>query len=241
MAGDLDATLAVVQGFSQQPAARRAGTALSRRCSRHATAQMASSMACSKIRAAAAFDPATLKCAPGQAPGSCLTTAQVEAARRVYGGLKDPTTGAQLYPGLAPGSEPFWPNRDLANPFPIPIAHYKWLVFADPNWDWRTFDSRDPAGYQAFRKGESSVCADSQCHQPGSRRVPAARWKAAAVSRLERPADRCRKTASTTTRACCRCSERSAGSNRGAERRAELLPAVHGAGDGALRRRTRPE
>ena len=103
------------------------------------------------------FDPAVLKCASGQAPGSCLTTAQIEAARRVYAGLKDPMSGAQLYPGLAPGSEPFWPNRDLANPFPIPIAHYKWLVFADPNWDWRTYQFSDPAGYQAFRKAESAL------------------------------------------------------------------------------------
>jgi feruloyl esterase len=102
------------------------------------------------------FDPSALKCEPNQAPGTCLTPAQVEAARRVYGGLKDPTTGAQLYPGLAPGSEPFWPNRDVSSPFTIPIAHYKWLVFADPNWDWRTFQFSDPAGYQAFRKGESA-------------------------------------------------------------------------------------
>jgi feruloyl esterase len=102
------------------------------------------------------FDPSALKCEPGQAPGTCLTPAQVEAARRVYDGLKDPATGAQLYPGLAPGSEPFWPNRDVASPFPIPIAHYKWLVIADPNWDWRTFQFSDPAGYQAFRKAESA-------------------------------------------------------------------------------------
>jgi feruloyl esterase len=102
------------------------------------------------------FDPSALKCEPSQAPGTCLTPAQVEAARRVYGGLKDPTTGVQLYPGLAPGSEPFWPNRNVASPFTIPIAHYKWLVFADPNWDWRTFQFSDPAGYQAFRKGESA-------------------------------------------------------------------------------------
>jgi feruloyl esterase len=101
------------------------------------------------------FDPTLLKCASGQAPGSCLTAAQVEAARRVYGGLKDPMTGAQLYPGLAQGSEPFWPHRDLTNPFPIPIAHYKWLVFADPSWDWRTFQFSNPEGYEAFRKGES--------------------------------------------------------------------------------------
>lgn len=101
------------------------------------------------------FDPATLMCKATQEPATCLTPAQVEAARRVYRGLKDPNTGAQLYPGLAPGSEPFWPHRDPANPFSIPIAHYKWLVFADPNWDWRSFQFTDPAGYEAFQKGEA--------------------------------------------------------------------------------------
>src|SRR5438034_6208640 len=101
------------------------------------------------------FDPSKLQCAANQSPGACLTLAQVEAAKRIYGGVKDPKTGAQLYPGLAAGSEPFWPNRDANNPFPIPIAHYKWLVFADPNWDWRTFQLSDAAGYQAFVKAES--------------------------------------------------------------------------------------
>jgi tannase/feruloyl esterase len=101
------------------------------------------------------FDPGALTCAADQAPGACLTSAQVEAARRVYRGLKDPISGAQLYPGLAAGSEPLWPNRNPATPFPIPIAHYKWLVFADPKWDWRTFEFTDPAGHQAFLKGES--------------------------------------------------------------------------------------
>src|SRR5262249_35211205 len=101
------------------------------------------------------FDPADLQCTANQKPGDCLTAAQVESARRVYGGFKDPSTGAQLYPGLSPGSEPFWTNRDSANPFTIPIAHYRWLVFADPNWDWRTFQFTDPAGYQAFLKAES--------------------------------------------------------------------------------------
>jgi feruloyl esterase len=101
------------------------------------------------------FDPAALTCKASQEPATCLTPAQVEAARRVYRGLKDPNTGAKLYPGLVPGSEPFWPHRDPANPFSIPIAHYKWLVFADPNWDWRSFQLTDPAGYEAFQKGEA--------------------------------------------------------------------------------------
>ena len=102
-----------------------------------------------------ALDLAALQCAPDQTAPTCLTPGQVEAARRVYRGLKDPKTGMQLYPGLAPGSEPFWPHRDPANPFPIPIAHYKWLVFANPDWDWKTFDWADSANYQAFLAAES--------------------------------------------------------------------------------------
>jgi feruloyl esterase len=63
--------------------------------------------------------------------------------------------GAQLYPGLARGSEAFWPNRDPEGPFPIPISHYKWLVFGDPNWDWRTFEFTDANDYRAHRDAET--------------------------------------------------------------------------------------
>ncbi len=101
------------------------------------------------------FDPAILACARSGSGSACLTDPQVEAARRIYGGVKDPVGGAQLYPGLARGSEPFWPHRDPANPFPIPLSHYKWLVFADPNWDWKTFDWKRPEDYAAHQKAEA--------------------------------------------------------------------------------------
>jgi feruloyl esterase len=115
------------------------------------------------------FDPATLQCTPDRAPGTCLTPGQVESARRVYRGLEDPQTGARVYPGLPPGSEPFWPYRDPANPFPIPVAHFKWLVFADPKWDWRTFDFADPADYQAYLKAESKFAALLNATDPNLR------------------------------------------------------------------------
>jgi feruloyl esterase len=102
------------------------------------------------------FDPSALACKTDQDPATCLLPAQIEAVRRIYGGLKDPRTGAQLYPGLAPGSEPYWPHRDPTNPFPIPVSHYKWLVFANPDWDWKTFDFEDPDDYAAFLKAEST-------------------------------------------------------------------------------------
>ena len=101
------------------------------------------------------FDPGTLLCATNQKPDTCLSAAQVEAARRVYRGPVDPTSRATIYPGMAFGSEPFWPNRDPSNPFPIPVSHYKWLVFGDPNWDWKTFDMSKPSDYQAYQKAEA--------------------------------------------------------------------------------------
>ena len=78
-------------------------------------------------------------------------------------------TGAQLYPGLVPGSEPFWPHRDPANPFAIPVSHYKWLVFADPNWDWKTFDFSDRDDFQAHQKAEAKFAPIMNATNPDLR------------------------------------------------------------------------
>jgi feruloyl esterase len=154
MAGDFDATLAILKGGVNNLPASALGL-LHRAVLASCDSKDGVVDGVLEDPRQCAFDPAVLSCKAGQGAHSCLTPAQVEAARRVYSGLKDPTTGAQLYPGLAPGSEPFWPNRDPANPFPIPIAHYKWLVFANPAWDWRSFDFSDPVDYQAHQQAEA--------------------------------------------------------------------------------------
>jgi Tannase and feruloyl esterase len=156
MAGDFDGTIAVLQN----PANNLPAAALSLlHRGALAACDAADGVADSVINdpPRCTFDPGALACSANQDPASCLTPAQVEAARRVYRGLKDPVTGSQIYPGLAPGSEPFWPHRDPANPFPIPIAHYKWLVFADPAWDWKTFQFDDPEDYQVHVKAEAKL------------------------------------------------------------------------------------
>src|SRR4029453_17565570 len=92
------------------------------------------------------FDAASLQCKADSAAGTCLTSAQLATVRRVYGGPRDSRTGAQLYPGLPFGSELLWQvllNTD--RPFPIAISFYRWVVFADSQWNWKTFDPRGPA------------------------------------------------------------------------------------------------
>ena len=87
-----------------------------------------------------AFDPGILLC-QGPDTADCLTGPQVGAARKIYTSPKNPRTGEVLAPPLERGSELAW--RALAGgPVPSQIAteFFKYLVFEDPNWDWKTFD-----------------------------------------------------------------------------------------------------
>jgi feruloyl esterase len=86
------------------------------------------------------FDPGTLLCKDAGIEG-CLTAPQVESARKIYGGAKNPRTGKQIFPGMAPGSELVW--GALAGgpqPFGIPVSHFQYVVFKDKNWDYKTLD-----------------------------------------------------------------------------------------------------
>jgi feruloyl esterase len=99
------------------------------------------------------FDPATIECRNGDAPG-CLTAPQAAAAARIYAGVKDPGTGAQIFPGLEPGSELAW-GGPAGGPVPLAVAGdlFKYVVFKNPHWDFRTFDlARD---YDAVHRVDS--------------------------------------------------------------------------------------
>ena len=50
------------------------------------------------------FDPAPMTC-KGAETDACLHPDQVETLRKIYGGLKNPRTGAVIYYGLQPGAE----------------------------------------------------------------------------------------------------------------------------------------
>jgi feruloyl esterase len=86
------------------------------------------------------FDPKVLQCTAEEQP-TCLTAPQVEAARKIYGPEKNPRTGQEIFPGLDPGSEMGWgPLAGGPQPLSIATDHFKYVVFKDPNWDYKTFD-----------------------------------------------------------------------------------------------------
>jgi feruloyl esterase len=87
------------------------------------------------------FDPAVLWCKQGGDRPDCLTTPQVEAARKIYGPGRNPRTGKELFGSLAVGSELGW-GVMAGGPAPYaPILDQaKYVVFKSPDWDWRTYD-----------------------------------------------------------------------------------------------------
>ena len=86
------------------------------------------------------FDPKVLLCKNGD-DSSCLTAPQVEAARKMYAPGKNPRTGVELFPTLVPGTELGW-AVEIGGPDPSANIwdHFKYVVYKDPNWDWKTFD-----------------------------------------------------------------------------------------------------
>jgi feruloyl esterase len=84
------------------------------------------------------FDPANLQCTDPDTE-SCLTTGQVDAARKIYADAKF-KYGAPIYSGFERGSELNWNIMIEKVPFSVNVNYFKGMVFQDPNWDFRTFD-----------------------------------------------------------------------------------------------------
>lgn len=86
-----------------------------------------------------AFDPKALLCPAGDAP-SCLTAPQVDAVRSIYAGARHPRTGTPIFPGLERGGELGWGRWLGAQPADYATDFFKYVVYADPAWDFRALD-----------------------------------------------------------------------------------------------------
>jgi feruloyl esterase len=85
------------------------------------------------------FDPAVLLCSAADSP-TCLTAPQVAAVRMIYETPRHARTNQPLYGPMVPGSELSWEDM-TAKPRPYPYAElfYRFFVFHDPGWDYKTF------------------------------------------------------------------------------------------------------
>ena len=102
------------------------------------------------------FDPAVVACT-GADVSSCLTPPQVEAARRIYAPVIDPRTGEEVFAGLEPGSELHWGGIAGERPHEMYNDLARFLVFEDPNWDYRTLDISEHL--EQARRADNGVLA----------------------------------------------------------------------------------
>ena len=93
------------------------------------------------------FDPGVLLCKAEETKG-CLTAPQVAGLKELYAGLKD-AKGKQVYPGYAMSGEAenggwaSWitgPGMEKSAMFLFSTNFFKYIVYSDPNWDYKTFD-----------------------------------------------------------------------------------------------------
>jgi len=85
------------------------------------------------------FDPKTLECSGADAP-TCLTSAQVETVRKIYSDVINPRTKSVIFEGHEPGSENGWTTMAGANVFTIATDTFKYAVFENTTWDYKTLN-----------------------------------------------------------------------------------------------------
>jgi len=95
-----------------------------------------------------------LECKGGAPGASCLTPRQVRSAQAIVSPAKT-AKGEVLFPRLEPGTELRW-ARLAGGPDPgeLFLDQFRYLVYPNTEWDWRTFDlERDAAKAHAINRG----------------------------------------------------------------------------------------
>src|SRR5262249_35711559 len=85
------------------------------------------------------FDPKVLECKAGD-EATCLTPAQVETARKIYSPVINVRTKQVIASGFSPGSELGWNTMAGAQIFGLGADLFKYIVFQNANWDYKTFN-----------------------------------------------------------------------------------------------------
>jgi feruloyl esterase len=102
-------------------------------------------------------DFSKLACHGKDAP-DCLTDRQVHTAQTIISPATD-REGNVVFPRLEPGTELRW-ARLAGGPEPADLFldEFRYVVYRDPHWDWRTFDlTRDAAKANAADRGVDAL------------------------------------------------------------------------------------
>jgi feruloyl esterase len=108
------------------------------------------------------FNPERLQCQSGDA-ANCLTAPQVEAVKKIYAGARN-SAGEQIYPGYLPGGElgPGGWTAYIATAVPFTgtqfiyaQAFFKYMVFENPAWDFRTFNYDTDVPFMDAKLGDT--------------------------------------------------------------------------------------
>ena len=89
---------------------------------------------------------------------------QADAVRKVYDGTKNARTGETIFSGFPRGSESFgeraiegW-GQYIVNPAePMRVDFFRYFLFHDPNWDYRTLDMDRDLAYAEQKLGFMSA------------------------------------------------------------------------------------
>ena len=201
------------------------------------------------------FDPAAVQCVAGQDPTTCLSSAQVRAARKIYRGPHDPATGELIFPGYEPGSESNasnWPawitgasrDADLSNSTGQALqlffgnGFFGYFVFQDPNWDFRTLNfttdvTLTDEDFAAILNSTDPDLRPLRAH--GAKVIHYVGWADSAIAPIKQRQLLQQRQGRVGRRGTWPAERRPVGGNPG------ILSALHGAGHGALQRRRRPE
>jgi feruloyl esterase len=129
------------------------------------------------------FDPKEIECKSGDGP-DCLTSAQVEAARKIYAGPTNPRTNELVWSPLYRGSELDW-NFFTESPAPIGIATGALrMILGNPSLDYKAvnFDTHVAAADRSDISRVNASNADiSEFVRRGGKLILSGGWNNALV------------------------------------------------------------